>query len=124
MTAPDYAASSQKVLARAPSTRGPTASFRRRELLHRESAPPRARARVQKCSNLLKYSVLRRSILQSRAPLGEREANIDRFTAYLNIACYVDLLKTETDCTKRDCHKSFRPKIKNQTGPVALYGRG
>ena len=75
---------------------------------------------VQNCSD----SVLRRTHPESRAPLGEQEANIDQFIACLNIARYVDLLKAETDRTKRGLLQKLSVEDKDQTGPVALYGHG
>ncbi len=75
---------------------------------------------VQNCSD----SVLRRTHPESRAPLGEQEANIDQFIACLNIARYVDLLKAETDRTKRGLLQKLSVEEKDQTGPAALYGHG
>ena len=49
---------------------------------------------------------------------------MDQFIARLNIAHHVDLLKAETDRTKRGLLQKLSVEEKDQTGPVALYGHG
>ena len=56
-----------------------TESFRRRELLHRESARHDAGASVQKCSNLLRLRS-QADASCNRGPVSENgKANIDQF---------------------------------------------